>query len=336
MMLRTGFPVLSATLFLAFVPVPAIAVYPDSGVISYTGCLVTAGGGSGGVNSVTAGNNPLKPCGPNEAPIHLSGGDITKVIAGTGLTGGGDNGAVTLRVDAAYSLPLGCASGQVTKSNGSNVWVCANDNNTTYTSGTGLDLGGTQFSISQSYRLPQACGGGQSPTWNGTNWSCETYDKAGQSCPTGQFATGSASSGTLSCATPTALVAGTVYQALGVNTPTYTGEAFTGVTLASKGVPVGLYQVTAYLTTDITDLAGHDDALPPLCVVGTDEPGHSITRMVRGNNTSIGPIPWSYTVFIETTPGHQTISLICRVGGFGIEGTFFDPQINALSISAAQ
>jgi hypothetical protein len=58
--------------------------------------------------------------------------------------------------------------------------------------------------------------------------------------------------------------------------------------------------------------------------------------MVRGNNTSIGPIPWSYTVFIETTSGHQTISLVCRVGGLGIRGTFFDPQINALSISAAQ
>ena len=94
--------------------------------------------------------------------------------------------------------------------------------------------------------------------------------------------------------------------------------------LASKTVPVGLYQVTAYVNTDITDLSGHADVGPPLCTVGTDEAGHNITRMIRSNLTDIGPIPWRYTVFIEATPGHQEIFLRCRVQGLGIVGTFFD------------
>lgn len=211
-----------------------------------------------------------------------------------------------------------------------------NDNNATYSNGTGLDLNGTQFGITRSFQLPQGCPFGQSPKWNGGSWSCESYIKGGQSCAAGQFATGATSGGALDCAVPSVAVAGTVYQAFGANSPTDTSEAYHGAVLVSKTVPVGLYHVTAYVTTDISDLNGHDDVRPPLCTVGTDEAGHNITRLIRGNNTDIGPIPWSYTVFIEVTPGHQTIMLTCRVQGLGIEGTFFDPQINALSVSSIQ
>ena len=74
---------------------------------------------------MATGSAPLKPCGSKELLVHLGGGDITKVVAGTGLTGGGDNGAVTLGLDSAYSLPQACSAGQIPKSDGASPWACA-------------------------------------------------------------------------------------------------------------------------------------------------------------------------------------------------------------------
>ena len=54
-------------------------------------------------------------------------GDITAVTPGTGLSGGGTEGDVTLSIAAAFQLPQSCANGQVAKSNGSGGWTCAND-----------------------------------------------------------------------------------------------------------------------------------------------------------------------------------------------------------------
>ena len=105
------------------------AGHEASGVKSYTGCLNPFGGI---IYSVKLGDAPLTPCGFTGSPIHVSGGDITAVRAGPGLTGGSENGAATLSLAGGFSLPQSCANGNVPKWNGS-TWVCGvdNDENTT-------------------------------------------------------------------------------------------------------------------------------------------------------------------------------------------------------------
>jgi len=76
-------------------------------VPSYTGCLNL---NSGTFVSVAPGNAPLSPCGPAQAQVHLSGGDISSVVAGTGLTGGATEGVATLQVDQS-TIPTGITAG---------------------------------------------------------------------------------------------------------------------------------------------------------------------------------------------------------------------------------
>jgi hypothetical protein len=101
-------------------------------------------------------------------------GDITGVTAGTGLTGGGTSGAVTLSLSTPVSVANG-GTGQTTYTNGQllignttgntlakstltagtnvtitngtgTIEIAATDTDTTYTAGDGLDLTGTEFS----------------------------------------------------------------------------------------------------------------------------------------------------------------------------------------------
>lgn len=184
----------------------AIAAYPQDSVTVYTGCLSTGGAG-GNINDVAVGSSPTKACGPGDVLIHLSGGTVTKVSAGTGLTGGGDNGYVTMGIDPKYQLPQsGCSSGQFVASDGSGGWSCQSQKaysgsdfalsnqscdtgqfvtgfdssgrkqcgaDQTYGNGTGLELSGNTFSLGSGYQLPQGCSSGQVATSNGDNtWSC--------------------------------------------------------------------------------------------------------------------------------------------------------------------
>jgi hypothetical protein len=74
----------------------AVAAREAGTVASYTGCLK-----NGKIESVAVGDTPLAPCGAGQTQVRLSGGDVTAVAAGTGLTGGGDSGDLRVAVDPA-------------------------------------------------------------------------------------------------------------------------------------------------------------------------------------------------------------------------------------------
>jgi hypothetical protein len=150
--------------------------------------------------------------------VHLSGGDITKISVTGALTGGGDNGEVTIGLKPEFTLPTGCAAGRIAEWNGS-AWVCGVDNDTTYSAGTGLDLSaGNAFSIEPSYRV-----------------------KNTPDCANGQFATGFDGNGDIQCGAPSS--GGIqVWQKTAGETDLPKGE---GVDVVVMPLPAGTYLVTA-------------------------------------------------------------------------------------------
>jgi hypothetical protein len=155
----------------------AVAGHQDDNVQSYTGCLNTSGGSAGNLSKVKAGESPLQACTAGQTQVHVSGGDITGVTAGSGLSGGGSNGAVTLSLDSGHSLPQGCAEGKVPKATATEDWACGDDNNTFYSAGTGLQLSGTQFNVLQNFRMPQGCQFDQIPVQRNGFWGCGDQEK---------------------------------------------------------------------------------------------------------------------------------------------------------------
>lgn len=197
----------------------ALAAFPTSDVKSYAGCLVS---NDGVIVKVKEGDSPKSACTGGQTLVHLSGGDITKISVTGALTGGGDNGEVTIGLKPEATLPSGCANGQVAEWNGS-AWVCAVDNDTTYTAGTGLDLSAgptNAFSIEPGYRLP------------------------GKSCSTsGEFARGFESDGDIQCAAPSAgaqVFANLMSPESGIGIP----DDGLSHQVVSLTVPPGAYSIT--------------------------------------------------------------------------------------------
>lgn len=134
---RFRWMLVAAMLVVATAAGVAYAAYPTSGVAVYTGCLNTGGSAGGQINNVAVSPaSPLKPCGSNQVLVHLSGGTITRVIAGTGLSGGGSDGAVTLGLANGFSLPQSCADGQAPVESSSG-WTCGNFANSDQSCSTG-------------------------------------------------------------------------------------------------------------------------------------------------------------------------------------------------------
>lgn len=192
----------------------ALAGHITTNVKSYTGCLVS---GDGVIVKVKEGNTPKSACTGGQTEVHLSGGDISTISVTGALTGGGDNGEVTIGLKPEFSLPQGCANGGVAEWNGT-AWICGVDDDTKYAAGTGLDLSSSnEFGIEPAYRV-----------------------KNTPDCSSGQFATGFDGDGGIQCASPSASGL-QAYAAQLDATFALAGEQ----TVLSTNVPAGTYLVFA-------------------------------------------------------------------------------------------
>jgi hypothetical protein len=262
-------------------------------VKTFTGCLSS---GDGVIVKVKEGDNPKSPCTSGQTLARLSGGDITKISVSGGLTlpDGGDSGDVTIALDPKYSLPQNCASGQVAKWNGAtSAWVCAADNNTTYSSGTGLDLTGTTFSVDPDYRV-----------------------KNTPDCDSGKFATGFDGDGGIQCSAPAAPPAG-----IGVWHKTRPADFSGGVIVLPKGegvdlimmpLPAGTFLVTAVAT--VSD-RNSDEEVSVVCRL---RDGASIPLPIQdswvdiGDGTSgVGPKGTSVVHGVITLANPDTVRFTC-------------------------
>lgn len=116
----------------------------QASVSSYTACLKVS---QGTLSRFAVGDSPSSPCPADHVVVHVSGGDITAVNAGTGLSGTAAQGLADLNVDFADFGT--CPAGSAIRVIGTTA-TCETDDDTTYSAGSGTHLTGTTFSVDTS------------------------------------------------------------------------------------------------------------------------------------------------------------------------------------------
>lgn len=107
-----------------------------------------------------------------------SGGTLTSITQGTGLTVTSSSTSPTLAIAPLY-LPTSCSSGQVSSWSSSSGWTCVTGGSGSISSVTGTNgitassnSGAVSLSLASTYTLPQSCADGTLPVKNGATWIC--------------------------------------------------------------------------------------------------------------------------------------------------------------------
>ncbi|NJD29499.1 MAG: hypothetical protein FIA92_14545 [Chloroflexi bacterium] len=290
---RAGISVSAALIAVSVMAGGVIAGHINGGVKSYTGCLTKQGGT---LSLVREGDSPAKACPSGSVVAHFSGGDITAVNVGFGLTGGGVNGIVTIALDPKYALRQDCADGQVMKWDAtSSAWACASDDDTTYSAGTGLELEGTEFSLDADYRLPQDCTLGDSVNWTSSQsslfgeWGCQQMTYADQDCPADEFVNGVDEFGGLVCDEATADGGGGGGSITDLVEFNQGGDFTNGVgipddgdyrTYASAQLGAGTWLIVAKGTVT---RSGENEGCAGFCSPEDPPSGHAVCRLMLGD-----------------------------------------------------
>jgi hypothetical protein len=291
----------------------ALAGHMTGDVKSYTGCLVPK---DGVIIKVKEGNSPASACTGGSTQVHLSGGDITRISVTGALTGGGDNGEITIGLKPEFTLP-DCEQFDFPVKTGSSNWACA-----THDVGTGLgvdkELGPTSGTV--SYRLLPA------------------YRIPGKACATaGQFARGFDNDGNIQCATPPSAQG----EARSVRVPSHTFAGPGFERLADVTLSEGVWMLTARV--DFAWRGGTDDfTVFVACELRTGASvlaGAQDERWNHDTGSSFAPVPRGRATLtaidVESAPAAgKEVGLWCRNAG-GTVGSLGDYGADLVAVKVS-
>jgi hypothetical protein len=248
---------------------------------------------------------------------------------GAGLTGvtPADNSVSTAKlqdgcVTGAKLSAAGCTAGQVWKFNGTG-WTCADDNDTTYSAGAGLNLSGTTFSLADggvtTAKLADAAVTGAKLASTLTVSGALTLATSGNgNSLTLQTAAGANSTENVSVTADENIQLTAVNGAITVNKPV-TGAAAKAGTASAAGTPsvanLTVLRLDGYsVPTTITDLLDGVDGQTLVIVAGNN----ALPVIVSDNDS---PTPGNFrlrgNLIWQAMPNH-TLSL-CRMNGIWFE-----------------